>query len=397
MTPAPAQDIALSEMEALEPPAPVFLEPVHEGGVRKNRGIYIPINLSYAPERRLSVGYTASNSYLNPGLLVCADRTCQLDYESDHTGNLLFATVRQPVLQSFELGFTLGTYEMNNVPDAALVHQLASDRVLRSFHDNVLHEDSLAVLSDAPDGRQVFTMTDLAGRRLTLVPEHTYRLPLRVDLTRYFDIRESPTVRMTLNAAVHVAVPLEGDIDTTSGQTAFARGVDFGVSANFVRVRRITSSVMSTFHVQVARFRNDVHIVNQSSPWQGDDLTRSQYALTYGLRFNGTFDGRAPCSYSMSQVTSTAQYDKERYWAWDPMVFEGGNNLRGAILGANDYGILTFACEFQRRRYQLSMVEDIGGLSQVFSDDGSGTSYDPDFAVGMTVSWTFGSRRRGGS
>ena len=375
----------------------MFLETAHEGGVRKNRGIQIPPNLRAGPERLLTVGYTASNSYLNPGLLVCFDRSCELEYESDHTANIFFASFRQPFLRAFEIGFATGTYEMNNLPDAALPQQLASDRLLRSFHQNWLREDSLAVQSDAPDGRQVFTMTDLAGRRLTLEPEHIYVLPLRIDLSRYFEFRASSNARMTLNAGLHVSVPLEGDLDAAAGKTAFARGIDFGISADFVRTRRITERVSSSFHVQVARLRHDVHVVNPNSPWHGDDLSRSQYALTYGLRFNGTFDGRAPCAVAMSQVTTTAHYDKDRYWSWDPLVFEGGNNLRGAILGANDYGVVAFGCEYRRRRYQLSLVEDIGGFSQFLTDDGSGTSYDPDFAVGLSVSWVLGAHRdRGG-
>jgi hypothetical protein len=127
----------------------------------------------------------------------------------------------------------------------------------------------------------------------------------------------------------------------------------------------------------------------------GDDDVRSQYALTWGLSFAGTFEGRAPCSFGMSQLSMSAHYDKAHYWTWDPLVFEGGNNLRGAILGANDYGVLSFGCELRGRRYQVSLVEDIGGFSQLLSDDGSGTSYDPDFAVGVAVSWVLGRRKRG--
>ncbi|HEY5665996.1 MAG TPA: hypothetical protein VIV64_04680 [Gammaproteobacteria bacterium] len=376
-------------------PQPVVIEPVFEGGIRKNRGLQVPANLRLNPERRLSVGYTASNSYLNPGFLVCADRSCQLEYESDHTGNLLHASIRQPVLRAFELGVTVGTYQMNNIAGFSPIHQLASDSFLEVFHKDILREDSLPTLSDAPNGRQVFTMTDLDGRRLTLEPERFYALPLRLDLTRYVDIRDTGRVRMVLNAGLHLAVPLEGDVDLAAGRSAFARGIDLGLSANFTRIRRLTPNVSSTFHVQVARIRHDVHVSNPNSPLHGDDDQRSQYALTYGLRFDGTFRGRAPCSFGMSQLTMSAQFDKSRYWTWDPLVFEGGNNLRGAILGANDYGMLSFGCEFRGRQYQVSFVEDIGGFSQAFSDDGSGTSYDPDFAVGVAVSWIIGSRSDG--
>jgi hypothetical protein len=140
----------------------------------------------------------------------------------------------------------------------------------------------------------------------------------------------------------------------------------------------------------VARFRQDVHVVNADSPMHGDDLMRSQYALTWGLRFGGTFRGAAPCSFSMSQLSNSAHFDKAGYWAWDQLVFEGGNNLRGAILGANDYGVLGFGCEFRGRQLQFSVAEDIGGFSQFLSDDGAGTSYDPDFAVSVGVSWALG-------
>ena len=373
-----------------------MIEPVYEGGVRKNRGINIPANLRLDPGQRLSFGYTASNSYLNPGFLVCADRSCQLEYESDHTGNLLHLGYRRLLLRAFELGVTVGTYQMNNIPGISPVHQLAGDDFLRFFHEEILREDSLPTLSNAPDDRQAFSMTDLDGRRLTLEPERFYALPLRLDLTRYVDIRQTGRVRMGLNAGLHLSVPLEGDVDLSAGQSAFSRGVDFGISANFVRVRRLTANVSSTFHVQLARFRNDVHVSNVNSPLHGDDDARSQYALTYGLRFDGTFRGRAPCSFGVSQLSMSAQFDQARYWTWDPLVFEGGNNHRGAILGANDYGMLSFGCEFRGRQYQVSLVEDIGGFSELLSDDGSGTSYDPDFAVGVAVSWVIGSPRSRG-
>jgi hypothetical protein len=377
---------------AARPPTPagVFFEPVYEGGVRKNRGIHIPVNLRPAPQQRIAAGYTASNSYLNPGLLVCRDRSCELEYESDHTGNLLFVSLAQPLFGRFEIVLTAGTYRMNNIAGFSPVHQLASDRALEAFHENILGADSLPTLSNAPAGRQVFTMTDLAGRRLTLEPAHHYALPLRFDLTRYVEIRQTGRARMNLNAGVHMAYPLEGDLGDSVGATAFSRGMDVGVSANFIRSRRLTGRLSSTFHVQVARFRSDVHVVNPRSPLAGDDKLRSQYALTYGLRFNGTFNGNAPCSLSMSQLTNSAHFDKQRYWTDDPVVFEGGNNLRGALAGANDYGVISFACEHNGRQFQVSLAEDIGGFSQLTSEDGSGTSYDPDFTVGVVISWNLG-------
>jgi hypothetical protein len=376
-------------------PASIFLEPIYEGSVRKNRGIHMPVNLRSAPERRIGVGYTASNSYLNPGLLVCRDGSCELEYESDHTGNLLFVGLTQPVLRRFEIGLTTGVYQMNNVAGFSPVHQLANDRALRTFHENILGDDSLPVLSNAPRGRQIFTMTDVDGRRLTLKPEHHYALPLRVDLTRYVDIRQTARVRMSLNASVHLSYPLEGDLSDSIGATAFSRGMDVGLSANFIRSRSLTDQVSSTFHVQVARFKSDVRVVNPRSPLAGDDSLRSQYALTYGLRFNGMFNGHAPCSFSISQVTNSAHFDKQRYWTADLVVFEGGNNLRGALAGANDFGVLSFACEHKDRQFQVSLVEDIGGLSQFIGDDGAGTSYDPDFAIGVAISWNLGKRLNG--
>ena len=371
---------------------PILLSPVYEGGIRKNRGLHIPVNLRSGPERTFGTAYTASNSYLNPGMLVCRDGSCRLDYATDHTGNLFSLDVTQPVLGAFELGFSLGAYEMNEIPRLSPLHRLASDRWLRLFHENILQRDSLPQRSNAPDGRQSFTMTDLDGRRFTLEPGHRYALPLRVDLTRYFDIRRTAIARLTLNAGVHLAYPLERDPDPAAGRTALARGADFGLSVNFVRSRRITPNVSSTWHVQIARFKHDVHVVNPESPRHGDDETRSQYALTFGLRFRGTFNGRAPCSFTLSQMTSSAHYDRERYWTADSVVFEGGNNLRAALAGANDYGAVSLACEYRRRRYQVSFVEDMGGLSQIVDDDGAGNSYDADFAVGLSVSWRLGPR-----
>lgn len=376
-------------------PAGIFLEPVYEGGVRKNRGIHMPVNLRSDPARRIGVGYTASNSYLNPGLLVCRDGSCELEYESDHTGNLLFVGLTQPVFGRFEIGLAIGAYQMNDIAGFSPVHQLASDRALEGFHGNILRDDSLPVLSNAPYGRQVFNMNDLDGRQLTLKPKHFYALPLRVDLTRYADIRQTGRVRMSLNAGLHLSYPLEGDLSSSAGSTAFARGIDAGLSANFIRSRSLTENLTSTFHVQVARFKSNVHVVNPRSPLAGDDNLRSQYALTYGLRFNGMFDGNAPCSIAVSQFTTSAQYDQQRYWAADPVVFDGGNNVRGALAGANDYGVLSFACAHNDRQFQVSLVEDIGGFSQLIDDDGSGTSYDPDFAVGVAVTWNLGTRQNG--
>jgi hypothetical protein len=245
------------------------------------------------------------------------------------------------------------------------VHRLVSDSVLRNFHENILSEDSLPELSNAPDDRHIFSMTDLDGRQLMLTPGHDYALPLRIDLTRYIALRQTDRARMTLNAGMHIAWPLESTL---------ARGVDAGVSVNFVHSRRITPNMASTWHVQLARFRQDVHVLHPGSPRHGDDPLRSQYALTWGLRFNGTFDGAAPCSFSMSQLTASAQYDKQTYWSADTVIFEGGNNLRGALLGANDYGVLTYAC----------------GFSQFVSRDGAGTSYDPDLTISVSVSFAPG-------
>jgi len=380
--PAHAQSADESLISASAAPLPVFMAPVYEGGIRKNRGISIPVNLRVEPSRRLTVGYTASNSYLNTGYITCQrPPACRADYQSDHTGNLLFANLSIPVLRHWEAGLGLATYRMGQIAGWSPVHRLVSDSVLRGFHENILSEDSLPELSNAPDDRQIFSMTDLAGRQLTLTPEHDYLLPLRIDMTRFLSLRETDRARMTLNAGVHMAWPLE---------SALARGVDAGVSANFVHSRRITANVASTWHVQLARFRQDVHVVNPDSPRHGDDLLRSQYALTWGLRFNGTFKGAAPCSFSMSQLSTTAQYDKQTYWSADTVIFEGGNNLRGAILGANDFGVLTYACEYRGRQMQVSIAEDIGGFSQFLSRDGAGTSYDPDLTISVSVSWVPG-------
>lgn len=375
----------------------MLFAPIHEGGIRKNRDLNIPPNLRLEPESRITAGYTASNSYLNPGLLVCEDqeRGCRLSYETDHTGNLLYASLSYAVSSRWEIGFGIGRYRMEEIPSWALLQRLASDSALRWFHEDVLAKDSLATLSQAPDGRQVFALTDFDGRSLTLEPGQSYLLPLRVDLTRYFDIRRTSQVSMGLNTGIHLAYPLEGGRGTGVGATALARSLDLGVSVNFVRSRRLTPNLTSTFHVQLARFRTDAHVLHPDSPLNADDTHRSQYALTYGLRFGDTFGGRAPCSFALSQISASAQYDMQTYWAWDPQVFAGGNNVRGALTGANDYGVLSFACEHRAQQFQISLVEDIGGVSELFDDDGAGTSYDPDFAISVSLSWNYGKPRAG--
>jgi len=385
---------ANGDLAAVErPPEPVMLAPIYEGGARKNRGISMPPNLRLAPELRLTTGYTASNSYLNPAYMICRGGGCRLDYETDHTGNLLFANLTRPLLARWEIGFGLGIYRLDRIPDWALPQRLASDSALRRFHEGVLGEDSLPAVSGARDDRLVFALTDFAGRSLELEPERNYLLPLRIDLTRYFALRRTSRVSMGLNAGVHLSQPLEGDPGSGSGATALARGLDAGLSLNFLRSRRFTPNLSSTFHVQLARFRSDAHVTSAASPVSWDDSNRSQYALTFGLRFDGTFGGRAPCSLALSQITQSAPYDKDNYWTIDPVVFEGGNNLRGALAGANDYGVFTYACDYRSRRWQIALVEDIGGLSQLIDDDGAGTSYDTDFAVSFSVSWNPGRRR----
>jgi hypothetical protein len=383
--PAAAQTDSAPHSVAALAPQPVFFAPIYEGGVLKNRGLSIPVNLRLVAERRISVGYTASNSYLNPGFLDCRDSSCRLRYETDHTGNLYFLDFSQPVLEAWEFTFGVGAYRMGAVARWSPIHLLASDRVLRAFHEDLLGEESLPLLSGAADDRQIFSLTDFAGRNLTLVPEHSYALPLRLDLTRYVQLRTTPQVRMGLNVGMHLSYPVEG---------SFSRNTEFGLSANFIHSLRITENVASTFHVQVARFKTDVQLRNPNSPVDGDDSSRSQYALTYGLRFANTFSGKAPCSFSMSQVTNSAHYDKNTYWTWDPLVFEGGGNLRSALAAANDYGVLSYACEYRQRQFQVSLVEDIGGFSQILDADGAGPSYDPDFAVSVAVSWVLGAQRR---
>ena len=305
----------------------------------------------------------------------------------------MFVDLSQPWLRRWEVGIGLAAYRMDDVAGWSPIHQLVSDSVLRAVHRNLLHEDSLPVVSGTLDDRLIFSLTDLAGRRLALREKHAYALPVRIDLTRYVRLRSTERSTMGLNLAMHASYPLEGDLG--AGEVALSRGMDFGIAANFIHSRRVTANVSSTYHVQVARFRSDVHVVNPNSPLNGDDATRSQYALTYGLRFANTFGGRAPCSFSMSQVTNSAHYDKETYYTWDPLVFAGGDNLRGAIAAANDYGVLSYACEFRGRQFQVALIEDIGGLSQLVDDDGAGTSYDPDFAVSVSVSWVLGERRSG--
>ena len=388
---------AQNEREALAAggsPTPILLAPVYEGGVLKNRGINIPLNTALAPERRLALGYTASNSYLNPGRLCrFSDGFCEVAYETDHTGNLWFVDLHQPLFGSWELGVGFGTYRMDRIPDLAVPHRFARDRALRVFHEDILGEESLPALSGAPDGRQLFSLTDPAGRDLVLAAEHTYALPLRLDLVRYVDMRSDAHAHMGVNVGMHLSYAIEGDIDATVGRTAFARGMDFGVSANFVRAVQTTANLTSSFHVQLARFRSDVDVLNPGSPVNGDDALRSQYALTYGLGFAGTFGGRVPCALSIGQVTNTAHYDKDTYWAWDQVYAQGGDNLRGSLAGANDFGVATFGCVRRGTLFQVAVVEDIAGLSQIVTDDGSGPSYDPDFAVSVAVSWSLGNGR----
>jgi hypothetical protein len=394
--PTPVQPAPPQSPPRLSSPQPILLAPVHEGGVLKNRGINIPLNTALAPEQRLAFGYTAANSYLNPGRLCrFTDSVCEVAYETDHTGNLWFVDLRQPLFGFWELGVGLGTYRMDRIPDLAVPHRFARDRALRVFHEDVLGEDSLPTLSGAPDGRQLFALEDPAGRDLVLAAEHTYALPLRLDLVRYVDIRGNERAHLGINLGMHLSYPLEGDPAAAIGQTAFARGMDFGVSVNFVRAVRTTANLTSSFHVQLARFRSDLDVLNPNSPVNGDDPLRSQYALTYGLHFAGTFGGRAPCAFSMGQVTNTAHYDKDRYWAWDLVYAPGGDNLRGSLAGANDFGVMTFGCERRAALFQVAVVEDIAGLSQFVSDDGSGPSYDPDLAVSVSVSWSLASGRGG--
>jgi hypothetical protein len=380
--------------EAELAPRPVFFDAIYAGGARRNRSISMPANMGLEPDSRLVLGYTASNSFLNPGFLVCRDGSCRIGYETDHTGNLLFADYSRGLGARWEIGLGIGSYRMDGIPHLALPQRLASDGSLRTFHEDILRQDSLPTLSGAPDGRQAFALEDLAGRELVLEPRRTYLLPFRLRLTRYVELRRTRRIAMGINIGLHLAYPLEGDPGPGEGETAFARGADVGISANFVRSRHLTANLASTFHIQLARFRSDVHVVNPRSPLAGDDTSRSQYALTWGLRFGNTFSGRAPCSFAIGQITVSAAYDKETYWAWDPVVFSGGNNLRGALAGANDYGVANFACEYRLRRFQLALVEDIAGLSQIIDDDGAGTSYDPDLAVSVSVSWSPGRRRR---
>ena len=388
-----APPVALSAGN-VQSPQPILLAPVYEGGVLKNRGMNIPLNTALEPGRRLALGYTASNSYLNSGQLCrFADSVCEVDYETDHTGNLWFVDLRQPLFGFWELGVGLGTYRLDEIPDWAVPHRLASDDALRSFHDGVLGEDSLPELSGAPDGREVFALEDPAGRELVLAAGHSYALPLRLDLVRYVDIRSNARAHMGVNVGMHLSYALEGDVDPTAGRTAFARGADFGISANFVRAVQTTANLTSSFHVQLARFRSDVDVQYPGSPVNGDDRLRSQYALTYGLGFAGTFGGRAPCAFSIGQVTNTAHYDKDTYWAWDQVYAPGGDNLRGSLAGAKDFGVVTFGCERRATLFQLAIVEDIAGFSQIVTDDGSGASYDPDLAVSVAVSWSLGSGR----
>lgn len=373
----------------------LVMDPIHEGGVRRNRGINIPINSRAGPEHRLTAGYTASNSYLNPGLLVCADRgrSCQLEYETDHTGNLYYFDWSLPLFNRWEVGLGVSSYRMDEITAWSPAHRLAGDSVLRRFHEDILGEDSLPAISNAVDGRQVFSMTDRAGRELVLAPQHSHWLPLRFSLTRYFSLLQTERSFIALNTGIHLSHPFTTDSGVGGNGVALSRGTDFGLSVNLVRSKRITARVSSTWHLQLARFRTDVHVVNERSPWFSDDRLRSQYGLSWGLSFAGTFSGAAPCSVGLSQLSASALFDKSDYWTWDPLVFEGGNNLRGAILGANDLGLVSFSCTFRGRRMQLALAEDIGGFSQLVGDDGAGTSYDPDFTVSISVSWQLGQRR----
>jgi hypothetical protein len=268
-----------------------------------------------------------------------------------------------------------------------------NDSALSAFHEAIVGEENLPSLSGAPDGRQVFALQDPAGRDLLLSTGHSYVLPLRLDLVRYVDIRSNERVHMGVSTGLHLSYPLEGDVDATIGRTAFARGLDFGISVNFVRAVQTTANLTSSFHVQLARFRSDVDVQNPNSPVNGDDPLRSQYALTYGLGFAGTFGGRAPCAFSIGQVTNTAHYDKDTYWAWDLVYKPGGDNVRAALAGAKDFGVVTFGCERRATLFQVAIVEDIAGFSQIVTDDGSGASYDPDLAVSVAVSWSLRSGR----
>lgn len=365
----------------------LVVEPVYEGGVRRNRGINIPANLRVAPEHRFTTGYTVSNSYLNPSLLVCTDRSCALNYETDHTGNLFYVDWAHPLSELWEVGVGVSSYRLDDIAAWSPIHQLAGDSALRRFHEDVLGEESLPAISNAVDDRQVFALSDLSGRELVLSPDHTYMMPLRLSLTRYFSIRQRANSFIAMNAGLHISHPFSDDSGAIENGAAVSRGTDVGLSVNLIRSKRLTANVSSTWHVQLARFRSGAHLVNPESPLFTDDRFRSQYALTWGLSFAGTFGGAAPCSVGLSQLSASSLFEKDDFYTWDPQVFEGGNNLRGAILGANDYGMVSFSCTHRGRRMQLAFAEDIGGFSQFFDDDGAGTSYDPDFTVNIAVSW----------
>lgn len=375
---------------AAEPPEPAALAPIFEGGIRKQRALSILPVLQLAPERRLSVVYTASNSYLNPGFLCSSGGDCPVEYETDHTGNLFHIDFSQPLGRAWEFGVGIGSYRLDDIADWALPQQLASDSALRNFHEDLLGEDSLPTLSGAPDGRQRFSYRDPAGRQLQLEEGHDYVLPLRVDFRRYFRFGRATDAAMVVKTGLHVAGPLGGQTTAPPGDAALVRGIDVGLSVDFLRSAQLSPTLSHSFYVQIARTRSDVHVADERSPQNADDPERSQYALFWGLRFGGTFGGRAACSFSLGQISNSAHYDKGTYWAWDPAVFEGGNNIRGALAGANDYGVLAFGCERRGRHYQLALVEDIGGVSQLFADGGAGTSYDPDFAVSLSASWRLG-------
>jgi hypothetical protein len=335
----------------------------------------------------VTVGYTASNSYLNPGYLICRrPAQCRLDYQTDHTGNLPFVDYYQPILDRWELAFSASWYDMGNPARWSPIHQLVSDRMLRYFHEHILGEESLPELSGAPAGREIFYLTDYDGRSLTLEPNRVYTLPLRLDLTRYVDLRRTARARLSLNASLHVAYPLDGE-------DALSRGVDLGVSVNFIRSLRLTPNISSTFHLQLSKFRPGIHVVNEEAPLSGEHSPRSGYALTYGLRFASMFNGRAPCSFALSEITNTARYDRDSVWAVDTVIFAGGKNLRSALTTANDFAVLSLACEHGPRQYQVAFVEDIAGFSQIFGTDGAAATYDPDFTVNASVSWRLGAHK----
>lgn len=373
----PVRSAALAEGRNIAArPAPVVFTPVYDGGFRANReAVNIPVNLQLHPQRRWTIGQTAYNSFTVNSALICETRDCRYEYQADHTGHQLYASFSQPVGKKLELQFTTSYFRMGDSGFSPLQH-LVDDDFVDAFHENILNDPGFASEINAESGRQILHMTDGEGRTLDIEPGKTYRLPLRLDVTRYFNVNQGASSRLDVNAGLHIAVPA----------SKISRGLSAGLSANVIRTRVLSENMDMTLAAGVAYYQTDVKTVNEQAVQfaDRDDFYNINFAL--GLRFAGTFNAKAPCSLTLSHQTTSPLFEDGDYRIWIDRF--NGNNIRSALMNHNDYGVAAFGCERKRATYQFTVIEDFGGFSQLWSN--SGAHYDTDAAFSFNLSWRWG-------